>query len=70
MQVAHLDAFRRGGHEPAHHLGRVGGVRHQEDVVVGAQIDDQVVDYATGDIVGTQRVLRAAGAMRVLGSQS
>ena len=33
--VADLDAVRRRGREPPHHLGGVRGVRHQEHVVVG-----------------------------------
>ena len=34
--------------QPAHHLRGVRGVRHEQHLVVGAQVDDEVVDDAAG----------------------
>ena len=44
MEIAHLDPIGSGGRKPADDFGGVGRVRHEEHVVIGAQVDDQVVD--------------------------
>ena len=58
--VGDRDPGRRGGGQPTDHLAGVRRIRHQEDVVVGEQVRDQVVHYAAGGRVATQRVLRLA----------
>ncbi len=62
MVVADLDAVGRGLVEPADDLGGVGGVGHEQQVLVVAVVDDQVVDDAAGVLVAAQRVLRLARA--------
>ena len=61
VQVDHLDALRRGGRQPAHHLGRVRRVGDEEHLVVVAVVGDQVVHHPAGGVVTAQRVLRLAG---------
>nr|WP_284290560.1 hypothetical protein [Angustibacter aerolatus] len=58
--AGHLDAFGRSGCEPAHHLGGVGRVRHQQHLVVRPQVGDEVVHDAAR-LVAAQRVLGLAG---------
>ena len=47
------------GRQRRHHRRGVGGVGHQEDLVVADVVGDQVVDHAAG-LVAAQRVLRLA----------
>jgi hypothetical protein len=58
MLVDHSDLRRCRLREAAHHLGGVGRVRDQEDVVVGVQVGDDVVDRATGRFVAADGILR------------
>ena len=55
------DAARALGVQPPLHLGGVGRVRNEQQVVVVAVVDDQVVDDAAGPGVTGQGVLRLAG---------
>jgi hypothetical protein len=58
--VGDLHLRRRGLRQPSYDLGGVGGVRHQQHVVVGAQVGDEVVDDPTGRVVAAQGVLGPA----------
>ena len=60
--VDDLDALGRLLLEAADHLGVVGRVGDEEDVVVGDVVLDEVVDDAAGLLVAAHRVLRLAGA--------
>lgn len=60
VQVRDGDALRRGGLQPSDDLGGVGRVGDEEDVVVGLEVDDEVVDDAPR-VVAAQGVLRRAG---------
>ena len=46
--------------EAADHLGGVGGVGHEQHVLVVVEVGDQVVDDATRGLVAAERVLRLA----------
>ena len=61
VEVLDRDALGRGRLEELDDLGRVGGVGDQEDVVVTADIGDEIVDDATG-FVAAHGVLRLAGS--------
>jgi hypothetical protein len=52
---------RHGTGQPTGDLGRVGGVRDEQHVVVAVAVRDEVVDHAAG-VVAAQRVLGLAGA--------
>src|SRR5437763_16929756 len=69
VAVADLDAVGCSRLQPAYDLGRVGGVGHEVQVVVRAEVDDQVVDDTATGVVTTQRVLRPAGpdAIKIIG---
>jgi hypothetical protein len=56
--IAHAPGRLR--REPARDLGRVGGVRDQQHVLVVVEVGDQVVDDAPGLGVAAQGVLRLA----------
>ena len=62
VEVLDLDARRRVGPEPVDDLAAVGGVRDEEDLVLAADVGDEVVDHAAARLVAAQRVLRLAGA--------
>ncbi len=55
------DALGGGGAQQRHHLGGVGRVGDQEDLVVGEPVPDQVVDHPAG-LIAEQGVLRLADA--------
>ncbi len=59
--VGDRDAVGRVRLQPSAHLGGVGGVGHEQDVVVVVQVGDQVVDHAAGGRVAGERVLRLPG---------
>ena len=59
VQVLDLQTCRRSRLQPAHDLTSVGGVGDEEDVVLGAQVDDEVIDHAAG-LVAAEGVLRLA----------
>ncbi len=61
MQVVNGHSGRGRGVEPADDLLGVGRVGDEEDLRVGVQVGDEVVDDAAGLIVATQRVLGLAG---------
>src|SRR4051812_36625585 len=67
--VDDLDAVGCYRLQPAYDLGGVGGVGHEVQVVVRAEVDDQVVDDAATGVVTAQRVLRLAGsdAIKIIG---
>src|SRR3954451_11661395 len=69
MAVDDLDAVGCYRLQPAYDLGGVGGVGHEVQVVVRAEVDDQVVDDATTGVVTAQRVLRPTGpdAIKIIG---
>src|SRR5680860_1503419 len=56
VQVLDLQARGRCRLQPAYDLTSVGGVGDEEDVVLGAQVDDEVIDHATG-LVAAEGVL-------------
>ena len=60
VQVLDLDTVRSRRGKAAQHLGRVRGVGDEEDLVVAAQVGDQVVDDAAV-VLAAQGVLRLAG---------
>ena len=68
--VGDRDALGGRLREPAHDLGGVGGVGHQQHPLVGVQVGDQVVDDAAGLGVAAQRVLRLARARSCAGRWS
>ena len=59
VQVRHRDTLGRRCREPPDDLRGVGRVGDQEDLVVAAQVGDQVVDDAAV-VLAAQRVLRLA----------
>src|SRR5665647_1203149 len=59
VEVLDLQARGRCRLQPAYNLSSVGGVGNQEDVVLGAQVDDEVIDHPAG-LVAAQGVLRLA----------
>src|SRR3954467_4279619 len=67
--VGDLNALRGDCLQPAYDLGGVGGVGHEVQVVVRAEVDDQVVDDAATSLVTAQRVLRPArpDAIKIIG---
>ena len=69
MAVDDLDAVGCYRLQPAYDLGGVGGVGHEVQVVVRAEVDDQVVDDTATGVVTAQRVLRPAGpdAIKIIG---
>ena len=58
--VDDLDPVGRLGLETAHDLGGVGGVGHEQHVLVVLEVGDEVVDDAAGRVVAAERVLRLA----------
>src|SRR3954447_11580445 len=69
VAVGDLNTLRGDCLQPAYDLRRVGGVGHEVQVVVRAEVDDQVVDDATTGVVTAQRVLRPTGpdAIKIIG---
>src|SRR4051795_13578871 len=69
VAVDDLDPFRCYCLQPAYDLGGVGGVGHEVQVVVRAEVDDQVVDDTATGVVTAQRVLRPArpDAIKIIG---
>ena len=61
MFVSHRDTLRRNLLQRGNHRSRIGGVGHQEDLVIADVVGDQVVDH-TSVRCAAQRVLRPAGA--------
>src|SRR5665647_3191300 len=68
VQVLDLQTRGRCRLQPAYDLSGVGGVGDEEDVVLGAQVDDEVIDHPAG-LVAAQGVLRLAlvNAAQVIG---
>ena len=60
VQVGDLDRRRDRCRQPTADLGAVGRVGHQQDVVGGPQVHQEVVDDAPGPLVAAQRVLGPA----------
>jgi hypothetical protein len=60
--VDHLHAGRCTLGEPAGDLSRVRCVRDAEDLLVGEEVGDEVVDHAAGVVVARERVLRLTGS--------
>src|SRR3954452_7754937 len=69
VAVGDLNTLRGDCLQPAYDLRRVGGIGHEVQVVVRAEVDDQVVDDAATSVVTAQRVLRPArpDAIKIIG---
>src|SRR3954454_16563590 len=67
--VGDLNTLRGDCLQPAYDLRRGGGVGHEVQVVVRAEVDDQVVDDTATGVVTAQRVLRPArpDATKIIG---